>query len=130
MKALTKQQSSEKAAHVAALSAAAENLEKAVAEFNAVVEAAQEPVTAAVEEYNAALQEAANFVEAMASEIEAEIADKSERWQESEKGQAFDTWQQEWEAVVFDDIQIDFPDQLEGPDLSAANALEDLPEEP
>ena len=96
MKALDKKQQAEKAKHSEVISIAAEKVEAAITAFNEALEAAQQPVTEAMEAYNAALEEARGFAEQMVADMQSAYGDKSEKWQESERGQAYQNWIDEW----------------------------------
>jgi len=94
---------------------------------HALVTAAIEAFNVKVDAYNAACGEARGFVDDMVSQIDSDMADKTERWQESDKGQAVEAWKGELEGVDLDDIEpLEIPDL---PDLEHATTLEGLPEE-
>jgi uncharacterized membrane-anchored protein YhcB (DUF1043 family) len=82
----------------------------------------------AIRHYNSVLILVRSFVAAFAEEAREEFEDRSERWQESDAGQAAQSFIEEWEQAVesLDDlaeIKIVMPDALAFPDL------DDLPEE-
>ena len=87
-------------------------------------EKATEAITAArdaVEEYAAAVAEANEWRQDIADRIEGFVADKSEKWQEGEKGEAYRTWLEPYECEFeVPEADFDTPEEL---DLSA------LPEE-
>jgi len=104
-------------------------LEDAVSHFNAEVEKLREPVEQALEAYNEAVGEARSFAEDNASEGEAAYDERSERWQEGERGQAAQQWVQQWQQVQLDDYEISFPDELAFDAPSHSEDLNDLPVE-
>lgn len=84
---------------------------------------------AAIEAYNGEVYDANAFRENIAGEIQDYISEKSEKWQEGDKGQAFLCWQEAWE--------VDFPTistELQYFDWSdiedVRELLEQLPEAP
>lgn len=89
---------------------------EAVAKYNADVEA-----------FNEKLQEARGFCDDIANEIDNYISDKSDKWQEGERGEAYGAWRDEWQNVDITDIEtIADP---EAPDFDA-DILDSLPVEP
>jgi exonuclease VII small subunit len=82
-----------------------------------------------VEPLNAKLTEARGFVEDIYNERQGEYDDKSERWQEGERGEAAQSWLTEWQTGMdaLDDMSpIEAPTvDIEIPD--AHNTLAQLP---
>lgn len=72
--------------------------------------------------YTTKLVEAQAFCREVADDIEAHITDKSDKWCESERGQAFHDWLEAWQNVEFPEVV-----ELDG---QAADVLGDLDEEP
>ena len=125
---LTKAEDQRRMDYVTSLNELKSKLEDAIGEFNAKREELKAPVEAAFNAYKEALAEAKGFAEDIASAAEGQIDDKSERWQESERGEAARSWQQEWEGAELDEPDdIDFGDDLDTPDLDHADTLENLP---
>ena len=106
-------------------------LEDAVSTFNAAVEELKAPLLAALEKYNEIVEEARGFVEDIASTADGQFDDKSEKWQEGDKGQAARNWIDAWQNEPFDALEIAFPDELTLPDEETDHdgRLENLPEE-
>lgn len=129
MKTLTKNQLAEKARLGLALHQAAQKVDTAIAAFNHVLDEAKAPVEQALEEYNDALRQAAEFCEEVASDQQSYFDDKSEKWQESDRGQEYQQWMNDWANVCLDEATVELPDEVEVPDLSAPDTLEDLPDE-
>lgn len=103
-----------------ALNEAASELEAAVTAYNDAMANLQAPVEAAVEKYNFVALDITGFVEDIANNARGAIDDKSESWQEGEKGQLAEEWTSEWENYSLDDqIEAVFPDDLA---IEAANA--------
>lgn len=85
-----------------------------------------EPLDAAVMAYNEAIEEARGFVQDVARQADADISDKSERWQEGEKGQAAIGWKDEWEGASFEEVSVEYPDDIEAEGLDHADTLDQL----
>lgn len=130
MNKLDKTQTAERDRLVAALRAAETKIVAEVEAFNKIVAEAFLPMEQAVEAYNALLQEARGLAENVSSEAQEEFDNRSEKWQESERGQSFNSWIQEWTCASFNDAEVCRPDEIDPPDLSAADELEALPDEP
>lgn len=107
-------------------------VESAVAEYNGMLATIREPVAAALATLNAKLEEARGFASGIVDEAREEFDGKSERWQESDKGQAVSSWLDQWDeaASALDDVEIEFPDDIEFDEPGAASTLLELPREP
>lgn len=126
---LDKQESLRRAGLVASLQEAWGKIEDAVDVYNDAVAELKGPVAEAIEAYNEIATEAAGFAEDVATRAEGEFDDKSEKWQESERGQAAGGWRDEWQSLDLATIEPEFPDDLAIDDPGHADALEGLPDE-
>ena len=101
-------------------------LDEAVAAQVAIIEDAYAAINAALVPYNEIVEEARGFVEDIASERESEWDDKSERWQEGDRGEAAREWISQWQDAA--DCEIETVDDLEviTPDWSPADVAEIL----
>lgn len=124
---LTKAELAQRADLVAALSIASGVLTDAIDEFNASLAAAREKLESIVNDYNETLSKARDFAEDIAQSRRDEWNDKSERWQESEAGQNANAFVDEWEGIELDDIEIEFPEPIEEPDITHGDDLETAP---
>lgn len=102
-------------------------VEDAVAEYNETVNEAKSKITSVVESYNNVLGEAAVWSASIMERLNCEFEEKTEKWQESERGQNVSAMISEYENFSLDDISVDWPDDLaiENPEPD----LEALPEE-
>lgn len=77
--------------------------------------------------YNEKATEANGVASDIASEIETYMDERSDKWRESEKGEAYSSWLQAWQEVDFAEI-----DQIEVEDPSDVDTtlMNDLPTEP
>jgi len=98
------------------------------------IEAAFEPLAAMISNlndlitaYNEIVTEANGVIEDIANEVQSEIDDKSEKWQEGERGSAIIEWQNELAGFMLEDVEaIDVP---EVPTLDHDGQLENIPEQ-
>ena len=127
---LTKAQIAERDQFVERLQKLAGDVETAVTAANETVREALDGVNVHVRAYNEALDEARTFAEGVAEEFRSDYDDKSETWQEGERGQAANDFICEWENVNLDEAdEADLPDVEVANVSDAADALEQLPEE-
>lgn len=79
--------------------------------------------------YNDVVTEAQSFAEDVAGDIDGYMTEKSDKWLEGEKGEAYSVWLEAWQG--FDapelDTDVEIPDL---PDDEASAALEELAEQP
>lgn len=95
-------------AHEAAVLAAFETLQQAVTTYNAALHAAWEThLTAPLATYTRAVEEVTEYVTETAEELRNQIAERSERWQESDKGQAAESLVGEWEEFSADPYELE-----------------------
>jgi hypothetical protein len=125
---LTRAESRRRDGFVAELESAGAALSVAVAAFNETLAQAREALEQARDAYNEKLEEVREFVEDIASSREAEISERSERWQESDKAQAAQQWVEDWQGLDLEPVHIDITEDLDGPDLPHRDELEALPE--
>jgi hypothetical protein len=131
VKALSKEQEKEKAELVDAIRAAHTKLEDALGVFNARLVEEQGDVQEKLDALNAKLQEASEWAEGVVSEMQDYYDERSEKWQEGDDGQNYDAWKDGYEDLDFEDLKIDFPEEIGIPDCpSVADDLEALPDEP
>ena len=125
---LTKSQLTERADAIAKIQAARTPLLDAITEFNELLGVKREAFEGLVSKYNQALTEAREFAERIATDAQEAIDAKSERWQESGKGQAASAFQEEWSNLDLADVELGFPDDLDELDEDPAETLEEAPE--
>ena len=115
----------------------------ALAEYNAALETATKAVEEAVDTYNEKLDALRTFFSEAQDEASNTFQDRSEKWQEGEKGQALSAWIESLEEIVnFDDlttpdldsIEVDEPTEMDLPEgteeyIETIESVEDAPEE-
>jgi phosphosulfolactate phosphohydrolase-like enzyme len=123
---LTKKESNQKHAFVTTL----RNIETDVAALLTKGPAVIDVINARVEKYNECLEDATSFVEEIASRLRDEFDEKSEKWQESERGSEIGEFIYEWENVSLDTAdKIDEADFTTYEFPSYSDDLENLTEE-
>jgi ClpP class serine protease len=126
---LTKEQEERRTKILLELREAAQEVESKVGNYNAARDQAWADVEAAVEHYNTVRGEAEELRDEVVNDAQAAIGDKSENWQESDKGQEAASWVEEWENLELDELSVDEPDELSADEPSHADDLENLPGE-
>lgn len=86
-------------------------LNAAIEEYNEHV-VWTERVLPALEQYNSALASLKECSEAIAAVWQTEFDERSEKWQESERGGQVSELIQAWEALDFEEPEIDEPDDI------------------
>lgn len=104
-------------------------LEGAVEKFNTALDDLWQKVEDAEAKYNTVVQEANEWRENIASEIEEFIQEKSDKWQEGDKGQAYVEWHTQYDAIELQDVDLERPESLSLDDGDQADILEELDEE-
>lgn len=89
--------------------------------IQALLNKKKELVEDAIAAYNEALVEAESFCSDIAERMSDYQSERTDKWQEGEKGDAYQTWMDEWTP--------DFS-ELDLPDMDHAETLADLPEAP
>lgn len=120
---LTKQESKRRDALRDKIAEARIELEEVIGDQVNAIEAAYAAINDAIEKYNEVAQEAYNFFDDIHSDRESEFDDKSESWQEGDRGQAASAWVEEIydlrdslediEEVSFDGFTLEIPDHAD-----------------
>ena len=123
---LSKKQAADLAAHKKALHSDRELLETVFDVFWYRLEQAAKEVNAIIALHSANVRKASAFVTEVAADLRDAYDEKSERWQETEAGQAALEMGEAWENVDLDEIE---PVQVLLPDRPVWNESLNLPEE-
>lgn len=129
MKRLSKQQVKTKADLVERLRKTNSDLQAAIDQYNAQLDTVLDPLVSAIDAANEARDDARTFAEEVVGEMQDYAGERSDKWHESDAGSDFDSWQNEWEAINLDEVDIDLPEPIDAPDDSVADDFEALPEE-
>lgn len=107
-----------------------EQLEAAVTEFNEEMQQKyQTDVVSLLDDYNAKVEEANELRGSIADDMQNYFDNKSEKWQESDKGQEYQAWMERWQEE-FETVSIEEPTELDFDVPNYADNLgEDLPVE-
>lgn len=89
------------------------DLEAAISDFNAALAELRTPVEDAIAAYNEQLAIVKEFTEEVAGHISEYISEKTDSWQESEKGEAANDLLSTWEQIDLDDFELDLPEDLD-----------------
>ena len=106
-----------------------DELDAAVEKFNARNTESLVPVEAAIDKLNAALIAAAEWRDGITEVMEQDADARSERWRESEAGQNFKLWKDQFLGLFLDELELEKPDDLELPDTIEPEEILDLPEQ-
>jgi hypothetical protein len=104
-------------------------IEQAVNTYNEGVANLRAPVEQAVAHYNEVMGEAKGFAEDVASQADGEWDERSEKWQEGEKGEAAAEYRDAWQTIEFEEIELEWPEELAIEDPDHAPELAELPTE-
>ena len=105
MNKLSKDQLADRDVRLATLEETCEALVGAVDEYNKAIEEAFAKLEPLVKAYNVAVSDAQEFAQEVASDIDDYIRDKSEKWQEGERGQAYIAWRDAWQQWSLETAQ-------------------------
>lgn len=116
---------------VTALAEKRAELDSALEAFNAQIAPLSADLRQAIEDYNSLLFDARAFVEEFVAEMQTEFEDKTERWQDSDRGQAVAEWISDLEnSADFEDVGFEEPQEIELDAPDHAALLDDLQLEP
>jgi hypothetical protein len=111
----------------------------AIAEYNRALDEAFTPVGEAMDKYNATVSDANGWKEQIVSEIDEYISNKSDKWQESDKGNAVECWKESFQSQDVEEVELELGEPCEIPEElgtlevdieDGAEFLEQLPESP
>lgn len=125
---LTKEENLVRLAHVVALAAKREALDDAMRTYNDIMTGARNAVDEAIADYNIAIAEANGFVGDIAQAWENEFEEKTEKWQEGQRGSEARELIEAWQSfrTELDEIDIDFPEELTVDLAPLDESLDDL----
>lgn len=129
MKKLSKDDLKAREEAVGKLKTTFEELTEAVSRYNDVMATEWATVEEAQNAYNEALHAAQEWSEGIATQIEDFINDKSDKWKEGEKGDAYENWKGTFEAIDFTESELSQPDELSVEVENPCEEIEGLPEE-
>jgi hypothetical protein len=99
----------------------------AIAAFNREITPLVQHVAEALDSYNESLQRARDLADNIAAAAQEAFDAKSDKWQDSDKGDQVRHWIEQWEMNL-DEVDLDFPAVLEDIDPEEhAGEIEDAP---
>lgn len=106
------------------------DLDIAIVEFNQQAKRLFETtVQSAVDDLNLAIEQVNLVTEDIHNEMQEEFDSNTEAWQESDEGQKFADWMSEFDSDKnLDEIEVEEPTEVEGPELELPDAEEILSE--
>jgi hypothetical protein len=125
MKKLNKEQEKTRADLVARLTIAAADIDKKLVAVNAMI---SDELNSEIEKYNGILGEIESFRDEIVGEMDTYIGERSEKWAESDAGQNYESWKNDWEG--YDITELSTIDEIESPETEHGNELEQLNPEP
>lgn len=130
MFALSKQEIKQRDEIITKLVDARETLDAKMDAANAFIKSASDAIESAVSAYNKCLSATQEFIQDIVSQADNDIGEKSEKWQEGDRGQAADAWKTEWESSVdeISDVVCDVPAEITLDIPDHAELLQNLPE--
>lgn len=114
---------------IAKMADASAKIGDAVERFNAAMSDHRQSVEDAVDAYNELVSEARDLANDIAAQAEEDISSKSEKWQEGERGQAAAEYQQAWEGLDLDSIEVELPDDVSFDEPEHTTVLQDAPDD-
>ena len=121
MKKLNKTQLAELAAHVTELV----NKKQEIDESWDKIGEAYEAFESAIGEYNTALASVTEWRDDIVQQMSDYQSERSDKWQEGEAGQQYQSWIDEWEGLSLDEVEL--PDMIDEPDFDHIDTIEQLP---
>jgi chromosome segregation ATPase len=129
MRKLTKEHITRKQELAKQLEEVGADLIKEIRSFNALLEERSESIDSLTQRYNEVIGGANALIEEIHEEQESYADERSDTWRDGDAGQAHGDWAGEW-SISLDEIDVELPDVVDEPELSAAETLRDLPEQP
>jgi hypothetical protein len=127
---LTKAEEKAKAVHVAALRTAELELDGALETFCRKMAALCDELRDANLKHAIALETIRDWRDGLVQRWQEEIDERSDKWHDSDAGNATKEWVEAWDAIDLDEVELDLPDELSVPEFEAADNLEDLGDAP
>lgn len=103
------------------INAAAENVTNVADDINGKIADLFGPLEDAVREYNDLVSEYNGVLDDLVSEIESYYDDKSEKWQEGERGQAYMEWKDNVEQCKLEEASDPEPPVVDAPDVATVD---------
>jgi TolA-binding protein len=126
---LNKQEDAQRADLVNKLTSAREALDAKIEDLQDAFQTAVDALEDEVRAYNETLEQARGFCADTAAQAEEDFGDKSERWQEGERGEQAREWIDAWEQADLEDAELPEVPRIEIELADHADVLDQLPTE-
>lgn len=113
----------------ASLTETADRIRQEIHGINTFLVDARERIENLEVQYAAQVEAANEFVESIHDTQDAYMSERSETWAASDNGDMYRDWADEWQLTL-ESFEIEFPDEIEEPDLEGLDSFRDLPEHP
>lgn len=100
-------------------------LELAIADYNHIMGREFSPVEAAKVALQEVIDEGSAFLATVREDAQSFFDDKSEKWQESEAGEAYGDWLTELDREL-EAVEVEEPDEVDTPDVDAIDTFEGI----
>ena len=130
MKSLTRDDKDARDELVKRFTIAKTELSAVITEANSIIEQHRASIEAAQQKYNDVLGEAEVLRDEIREAIEDYIADRSEKWQEGERAEAYAAWRDAFDSLDTSELDIDLPGEIEDPEPDHCETLEQWPDSP
>lgn len=133
MKKIAKEQRDERNQLIATLETRRNELNDKISHFNEQLHQNLEDVKQAHSEVNEALAALKEWRDAVVGDMDNYYDEKSENWQEGDRGQSYTAWKETYENLdIEEELDLTLPDEIEEPtDLDQLiEDINELPEEP
>lgn len=128
MKKVSKSQLSHKNEILTELRDTQQDLSNAVDDYNAAIKRAWEELSDKIDKANEARENARAWASEILEEAQNYFDGKGEEWQESDKGQNYSQFIDEYDSLELVDVDIGQPDEVEVPE-SVDESFDSLPDE-
>lgn len=125
---LSKTDVTQKSEMVDAIRTAEKKVKDAINIFNEEKQQALDELNGEIAAFNKVLDEVRDFATSIETTMQSIFDDKSETWQQSDKGQEFEAFLGEWSNFSLEDLPEEEVNDIEI-DLSHADDLENLPDD-
>lgn len=94
-----------------------DELRKAIEEANELIRKANTLVSPVRESFNELVEEATSLASEIADDLEGYASERSEKWAETENGQAFSEWIDKWRNEPLEEVEDLDVSEIDEPDL-------------
>jgi DNA repair ATPase RecN len=101
-----------------------------IAEYNDKLAELREKLEESVNDCDGAISDLRNFIESVRDEAQSEYDDKSEKWQQDDKGQSVLDWINTFDAINLEDVDIELPEGIAEVEFDCLDEIEALEAEP